>query len=330
MLTKTLDTLLKQSSKGFVNTEFSSAESQRTLGAFSSCKMNFMHYLIVKGWLMHCMTSNQNISIPYMLYGTAWKKDRTADLVALALECGFRGIDTAAQPKHYNEALVGEGCERFYQKGGRREDLFIQTKFTPPNGQDPFNIPYDSSASLEEQIITSCELSKENLHTRYLDSLLLHSPLFPYANLHKAWHVLESLHDEGEVRQIGISNCYELSLLKKLYEDARIKPSVVQNRFYADVHYDHTLRQWAQEKGIIYQSFWTLSANPHILHSSVIQDMVTLYGKSAEQIFYRYVMHKGIIPLNGTTSADHMKEDLSIFTFALKSDEIRRIDALLI
>ena len=98
-------------------------------------------------------------TIPPMLYGTAWKKERTADLVALALESGFRGIDTACQPKHYEEALVGEWCARFYSQGGKREALFLQTKFTPLNGQDPQRVPYDSHASLEEQILSSCDIS---------------------------------------------------------------------------------------------------------------------------------------------------------------------------
>jgi len=145
----------------------------------------------------------------------------------------------------------------------------------------------------------------------------------------KAWSVFESLYDEGKVHQIGISNCYDLSLLQKFYDNARIKPSVVQNRFYADVHYDKTLREWAKEKGVIYQSFWTLSANPHILHSPIIRNMIDIYRKSAEQIFYRYVIQKGIIPLNGTTSAQHMKEDLTIFEFSLEAKDVERIDALL-
>ena len=279
---------------------------------------------------MHYTMSNQNVPIPCMLYGTAWKKERTADFIALALENGFRGIDTACQPKHYEEALVGEGCERFYAKGGKREDLFIQTKFTPRDGQDPLKIPYDPNSALEEQIITSCEVSKKNLQTHYLDSLLLHSPLFPYTHLHSAWKTFETLFDKGEVHHIGISNCYDLSLLQKLYDDARIKPSIVQNRFYADTHYDKPIRAWVKERGMIYQSFWTLSANPHILHAPILQTMAHTYRKSTEQIFYRYVIQQGIIPLNGTTSPQHMKEDLSLFEFTLSPEEMGHIDTLLI
>ncbi len=278
---------------------------------------------------MDYIRSTQNVSIPCMLYGTAWKKERTADLVALALEKGFRGIDTACQPKHYEEALVGEGLKRFYDMSGKREELFIQTKFTPLSGQDPQRLPYDAKATLEEQIIASCTVSKHNLRTDYLDSLLLHSPLFPYAHLLRAWRTLESLCEKGDTRQIGISNCYDLSLLTQLYHDAKIKPSVVQNRFYADTHYDGQLRSWCQEKGVIYQSFWTLSANPHILNTPTLQNIAHQYAKSVEQIFYRYMTHKGMIPLNGTTSSQHMEEDLSIFEFTLDDESMEKIDRLL-
>ncbi|WP_333803244.1 aldo/keto reductase family protein [Sulfurospirillum sp.] len=277
---------------------------------------------------MDYVISNQNVHIPCMLYGTAWKKERTADLVALALEKGFKGIDTACQPKHYEEALVGEGLERFYNKGGKREALFIQTKFTPLSGQDPQRLPYKAQASLEEQIMTSCNVSKQNLRTEYLDSLLLHSPLFPYTHLLRAWRTLETLCENGDTHQIGISNCYDLSLVEQLYKDARIKPSVVQNRFYADSHYDASLRIWCKEQGIIYQSFWTLSANPHIVHSPTLQTIAHQYTKSVEQIFYRYVTQRDIIPLNGTTSLKHMEEDLSIFEFTLDDVSLEKIDLL--
>lgn len=79
-------------------------------------------------------------TIPSIFYGTAWKKERTAELVQLALKSGFRAIDTACQPKHYQEAGVGEGILR---SGIPRDQIFLQTKFTPVDGQDPNKIPYD-------------------------------------------------------------------------------------------------------------------------------------------------------------------------------------------
>lgn len=66
------------------------------------------------------------MAVPRLIYGTAWKKEATADLVFKALKAGFRAIDTAAQPRHYKEALVGAGIKEAISKGiVKREDLFV-------------------------------------------------------------------------------------------------------------------------------------------------------------------------------------------------------------
>jgi len=271
----------------------------------------------------------QKASLPKLFYGTAWKKEKTATCVEMALECGFRGIDTACQPKHYDEALVGLGLERAYAKGLKREELFIQTKFTPLNGQDPNHMPYDAKASLEEQIATSLEVSKRNLQTTYLDSWVLHSPLFPYSQLLRAWRAMEECVDNEEVIYLGISNCYDVELLKHLYHDAIIKPTFLQNRFYNETEYDREIRAWCDKHHLHYQSFWTLSANPHLLSSELFLTLASRYKKTPAQIMYRYVSHKGIIPLIGSTSQVHLKEDLDIFTFELTLEEIEKLDSLL-
>ncbi len=88
-----------------------------------------------------------------MIYGTAWKEDATTDLVIQAVTMGFKGIDTAGQPSHYQEHLVGAALKKL--KEDHKIDissLFIQTKFTPAEGQDPNNIPYDATLSLKEQV----------------------------------------------------------------------------------------------------------------------------------------------------------------------------------
>jgi diketogulonate reductase-like aldo/keto reductase len=65
-------------------------------------------------------------AMPKLVYGTAWKKERSADLVYTALKHGFRGIDTAGQPKHYNEKGVGQGVQRAIRDGIiKRETLFV-------------------------------------------------------------------------------------------------------------------------------------------------------------------------------------------------------------
>ncbi len=271
----------------------------------------------------------QNTQMPPMMYGTAWKKEDTADLVEMAIMSGFRGIDTACQPKHYNEAGVGEALERLAGHGIMRESLFVQTKFTPLSGQDPARIPYDPAAPFEMQVAQSFEASKRNLRTEYVDSLVLHSPLFPYAHLQKVWDAMENIYRNKEAHRLGISNCYDLELLKRLYANAEVKPTVVQNRFYAESGYDIEIRLWCEDEGINYQSFWSLTANPHILGSKIIIGLGRKYTKTEAQIFYRYLCHKGIVPLIGSTSKHHIDEDLVIFSFELESEEIATISSLL-
>ena len=88
------------------------------------------------------------------------------------------GIDTACQPRHYNEPGVGLAVKKLIDEGFiKRSDLFLQTKYTPIGGQDPNNIPYDPSQPIEIQVEQSFQKSLSNLHTDYLDSLILHSPL---------------------------------------------------------------------------------------------------------------------------------------------------------
>lgn len=268
--------------------------------------------------------------MPTLMYGTAWKQERTADLVEMAVLSGFRGIDTACQPKHYHEAGVGDALQRLYAQGIRREELFLQSKFTPLAGHDPARIPYDPREPLPTQVAQSFERSLHNLQTSYLDSLVLHSPLFPYAHLQSVWGAMERIADSGGALRIGISNCYDLELLKRLYDDARIKPSIVQNRFYDQSGYDVELRRWCDERGIIYQSFWSLTANPHILASREFFALTQEYGKTEAQILYRYLTQVGIVPLIGSTSQQHIMEDLEIFSFELRSDEIASISALLV
>jgi diketogulonate reductase-like aldo/keto reductase len=269
------------------------------------------------------------VKLPGILYGTAWKKDETERLVAEAIRQGFRGIDTACQPKHYDEAGVGRGVAQGLGAGLAREELFLQTKFTPVDGHDPRRIPYDPSAPLEAQIAQSFETSQKNLKTSYVDSLVLHSPLASDAETLAAWRALEKIAEGGGARALGISNCYSLDELKTLHRAARIKPTVVQNRFHKATGYDAGIRTFCRTHGIVYQSFWTLTANQHVLESSAIETIASRHDRTPAQVLFRYLTQQDIVPLTGTTSIAHMREDLAIFTFALADAEQAAVAALL-
>lgn len=275
------------------------------------------------------MNPRRAASMPSIIYGTAWKAERTAALVEQAIEAGFRGIDTACQPKHYDEAGVGSGLARCLGRIVARGDLYLQTKFTPLDGHDPRRIPYDPRAPVGEQVRQSIQCSLRNLGTDYLDALLLHSPLADPAAMREAWQTMESAVASGAVLRIGISNCYRLEDLRALQADATIKPTILQNRFHAPTGYDRDLRLFCASHGIAYQSFWTLTANVRILASPLFRRLATTHGRSREQILFRYLTQIGVVPLTGTSSSEHMREDLAIFDFELGDEECTAIGALL-
>lgn len=274
------------------------------------------------------IVSAAGVATPRIIYGTAWKKERTAALVELALRSGFRGVDTACQPRHYNEPGVGEGLSAAFATGLARAQIYLQTKFTPFQGQDSDNVPYDPNASVSRQVLQSFQASLRNLRTDYLDGLLLHSPYPEDKDTLEAWRAMESLHGQG-VRQLGVSNCYELRRLKTLYRHARVKPALIQNRFYAKTYYDQDIRAFCKKCGILYQSFWTLTANPEVLAEPSLIALAAKYERSPAQVFFRYLTQLDIICLTGTSSKDHMDQDLAIFDFRLSAVECETLGGLL-
>jgi diketogulonate reductase-like aldo/keto reductase len=224
---------------------------------------------------------------------------------------------------------VGAALEELESHGIKRSDIFLQTKFTPISGQDPANVPYNPDSPIEEQVAQSFESSLKNLKTDYVDSLVLHSPVAPYPVMMRVWGAMEEIHQAGGAKQLGISNCYDPQLLQALAAEVSVGPAVVQNRFYQQTGYDTELRKWCSENGTIYQSFWTLTANPHILGSPPVRELAKRHGKTEPQIFFRYLSDIGIVPLTGTCTEQHMAEDLAIFDFELSSDEQSQIAQLL-
>jgi diketogulonate reductase-like aldo/keto reductase len=269
------------------------------------------------------------VPVPRIIYGTAWKAERTAALVEQAVTIGFRGLDTACQPKHYHEPGVGEGLSACLAKGLARSEVYLQTKFTPADGQDPARMPYDPKARLSDQVAQSFATSLKNLRTDYLDGLVLHSPLSNERELLEVWRAMEALCDAGGARQLGISNCYSLPQLRRLHEQARIKPAILQNRFYAATGYDRDIREFCGQQRILYQSFWTLTANPKVLAHPALQALAARYGRTPAQVFFRYLTQQGIVPLTGTASEAHMREDLAIFEFELTPAECEAVGRLL-
>ena len=226
---------------------------------------------------------------PVLKYGTAWKKEETATLVHQAIKAGFRHIDTACQPRHYREDLVGEGWKSAAKEMNlTREDLWLQTKFSGLGAHSEDNIPYDRDAPLETRVRQSLAKSLQNLQTDYIDSWVMHGPENNWDDHFRVWNTMEEAIDDGKVLQLGLSNFYRLEDVKWAYDHARIKPKVIQNRFYSDAGHDVDIRAFCKENDVEYQSFWTLTANPDAYRHPEALELAKNKGLSPEGVSNTY------------------------------------------
>lgn len=263
------------------------------------------------------------------MYGTAWKKERTAPLVELAVEAGFTAIDTANQIIHYDEARVGEALTALAGRGVERSSLFLQTKFTPVNGQD-HRTPYDAGADLATQVNQSMASSLEHLGTDHVDSYVLHGPYSRHGwtpSDIEVWRTMEDLYDRKKTRIIGISNV-SAGQLETLVESARVKPMVVQNRCYAVLGWDREIREICRQHGIIYQGFSLLTANTGALNSPALLAIARRLGATPAQTVFAFALAVGMQPLTGTCSREHMQEDLASVELVLSAGDVETLETI--
>ena len=196
-------------------------------------------------------------------------------------------------------------------------------------------MPYDPHLPITDQIHASIASSIRNLatpdqETPYLDCVVLHSPYSKARDTLTAYQVLSS-YVPHSIRHLGISNVTlaELQALVASADDGDVDisgapllpPAVVQNRFYRATAYDGKLRAWCRERGIAFQSFWTLSANRDLLRHPVVEAarQAAQAGVGAEQnitidkavALYALVLGlRGTAMLDGTTDEEHMRGDV--------------------
>ena len=271
-----------------------------------------------------------HLPTPPFLYGTAWKEERTAALTELAIRAGFRGIDTANQRRHYFEAGVGEGLAAVSRSGVvRREDLFLQTKFTYRNGQDD-RLSYDPAARPAVQVAQSLASSLEHLKTDSVDSFVLHGPSsgHDWTDVDaEVWEAMGRERDAKRTRMLGASNV-SLRHLQQLVAAHSERPSFVQNRCYARLGWDRDVRRFCAEHGIVYQGFSLLTANLEVLRHPLVAQLAARAQATPAQIIFSFARAIGILPLTGTSNLDHMKQDLANINLSLAPNEVSSIEQM--
>jgi diketogulonate reductase-like aldo/keto reductase len=95
--------------------------------------------------------------------------------------------------------------------------------------------------------------------------------------------------------------------------EAEIKPAFVQNRCYARSQWDAEIRALCEANGIRYQGFSLLTANSTELQQAPILKMAQRLGCTVAQLVFRFALQIGMIPLTGSSNAQHLHDDLASY-----------------
>jgi diketogulonate reductase-like aldo/keto reductase len=133
--------------------------------------------------------------------------------------------------------------------------------------------------------------------------------------------------DAGRTRVLGVSNV-SLGHLEQMVEGGAEVPAFVQNRCYARFGWDREVRTFCNERKIVYQGFSLLTANAEVLRHPVVTGLAARAGATSAQVVFAFARAVGMLPLTGTTNAEHMKQDLASRSMPLPSDAVRVIEGL--
>lgn len=251
--------------------------------------------------------SAHGAQMPAIGYGTMELPDRGAELVAYALNNGYRLIDTAR--KYGTEAKVGEGIRA---SGIARKDLWVTTKVTELDAR-------------EADFLRSAETSLKTLGLDYVDLLLVHwpQPKVPFAETLGA---LAKVKRSGMTRHIGVSN-FTLAMLE---EAVRVCPEPLitnQVEYHAYLPQDRMLAA-LKRHGMILTAYCPM-ARGKLLDDPVVGDIAKAHGKSIGQVCLRWLIQQPIVAaVPRPLEEAHIREDLDVFDWSLSDDEMRRISAL--
>jgi diketogulonate reductase-like aldo/keto reductase len=171
--------------------------------------------------------------------------------------------------------------------------------------------------------------SLEHLGTDYIDSFVLHGPSgsqWSEADS-EVWQAMKKERDAGHTRLIGVSNV-SLQDLEQMETLGAESPAFVQNRCYAQLGWDREVRLFCQERKIVYQGFSLLTANVEVLRHPMVGELARGANATPGQVVFAFARAVGMLPLTGTSDAEHMRQDLESAELELSNDAVEAIQAL--
>jgi 2,5-diketo-D-gluconate reductase A len=231
----------------------------------------------------------------------------TEEAVALALEAGYRHIDTAAA--YRNEAAVGLAVRA---SGLDRGDVFVTTKcWNDDQGREESRRAFDRSL--------------ERLEVDYVDLYLIHWPVPARDRYVDTWKTFIELRDEGLVRSIGVSN-FQASHLRRLIEETGEAPAINQVELHP--HFQQVgLRREHEELGILTEA-WSPLAQGQVLDEPAVVEIAERHGRTPAQVVIRWHLQLGNVVIPKSVTPERIRQNLDVFDFQLSDAEIEAIDAL--
>jgi diketogulonate reductase-like aldo/keto reductase len=254
---------------------------------------------------------NNEVVIPQLGLGVWQAKDgkEVETAVRVAIECGYRLIDTAAV--YGNEKGVGRAIAA---SGIPREELFVTTKvWNADQGYDATLVAFDKSL--------------DRLGLDYVDLYLIHWPVPAKDKYIDTWRALEKLYTDGKVRSIGVSN-FTVEYLERLMNKATIIPAVNQIELHPHLS-QIELRDFCKQHGIAVESYSPLcGTGGDLLEEPVLREIGDTYGKTPAQVVIRWHIQNGLIVIPKSVTPERIRQNIDVFDFELSPDDMLTINGL--
>ena len=247
-------------------------------------------------------------SIPQLGFGL-WQvpENTTGDIVAQALELGYRLLDGAAV--YGNEVGQGEGVRG---SGLARDDVFVTTKVW--NDEHGF-----------DRTLKAIDGSLDRLGLDAVDLCLIHWPCASKGLYVETWKAFIRAKEEGKLRSIGVSN-FMPEHLQRIIGETGVTPVLNQIELHPRFQQGE-LRAFHGEHNIVTQS-WTPLGKSKSFDDPVIVAISERVGKTPAQVILRWHVQLGCSVIPRSTNPDRMAQNMALFDFELSADDMAALAGL--
>jgi 2,5-diketo-D-gluconate reductase A len=256
------------------------------------------------------ITLNDGSAIPQLGFGVFQiPPDETADPTRIALETGYRHIDTAEM--YRNEAGVAQGLR---DASVAREDVWLTTKLS-----NAAHEPDDARRFFEASLAA--------LDTDHVDLFLIHWPLPTRygGDFVSTWKTLEEFHADGRARSIGVSN-FQVAHLERLAAECDVVPAVNQIELHPYLLND-AVRTYCVDHGIAIEA-WSPIAQGAVLDDPVITGIAQRLERTPAQVVLRWHLQRDFIVFPKSVTPDRIRENIALWDFALTDGDMDAISSL--